>query len=109
MERKYIHRLYEYLARFIVVHDGYNFIFPQIYLPVRQTTKISMRPGSRFPSIGIERASIAQDTVANVVATVIVCSVLKDINTICMEVCYFLYTNKIHIFNSTAQNWFMLL
>ena len=79
----------------ILVSDGYNLNVLQIYIPVRQTVKISMRPGSRFPSIGIERASIAQDTVANVVATVIVCSVLKDRNKIRMQVWNFLYFNKL--------------
>ena len=47
-------------------------------LPDRQTVRISIRPGSRLPSIGIPSASIAQYTVANVVAIVIVCSVLKS-------------------------------
>ena len=45
-------------------------------LPVTQTVKISIRPGTRLPSIGMDNASIAQNTVANVVLTVIVCSVL---------------------------------
>ena len=55
-------------------------------LPVRQTVKISIRPGSRLPSIGMDRASIAQDTVANVVAIVMVCSVLKVRNRISIQV-----------------------
>ena len=36
-----------------------------------------IRPGSLFPSIGIERASIAHETVASVVVIVMVCSVLR--------------------------------
>ena len=46
-------------------------------LPVRQTVNIRIRPGSLLPSIGIERANIAHDTVASVVVIVMVCSVLK--------------------------------
>ena len=38
---------------------------------------MSIRPGSLFPSIGIERANIAHETVASVVVIVMVCSVLK--------------------------------
>lgn len=41
------------------------------------TVKMSIRPGTRLPSIGMESASIAQNTVATEVVTVIVCSVLK--------------------------------
>ena len=46
-------------------------------LPVRQTVNMRIRPGSRLPSIGIERANIAHETVARVVAMVMVCSVLE--------------------------------
>ena len=46
-------------------------------LPVRQTVNMRIRPGSRLPSIGIERANIAHETVASVVAMVMVCSVLE--------------------------------
>ena len=46
-------------------------------LPVRQTVNMRIRPGSRLPSIGIERANIAHETVASVVAIVMVCSVLE--------------------------------
>ena len=44
---------------------------------MRQTVNMRIRPGSLFPSIGIERASIAHETVASVVVIVMVCSVLK--------------------------------
>ena len=44
---------------------------------MRQTVNIRIRPGSLFPSIGIDKASIAHETVASVVVIVIVCSVLK--------------------------------
>ena len=44
---------------------------------MRQTVNMSIRPGSLFPSIGIERANIAHETVASVVVIVMVCSVLK--------------------------------
>ena len=44
---------------------------------MRQTVNMRIRPGSLFPSIGIERASIAHETVASVVVIVMVCSVLR--------------------------------
>ena len=44
---------------------------------MRQTVNIRIRPGSLFPSIGIDKASIAHETVASVVVIVIVCSVLR--------------------------------
>ena len=44
---------------------------------MRQTVNIRIRPGSLFPSIGIERANIAHETVASVLVIVMVCSVLR--------------------------------
>ena len=59
--------------------NNYKVQTTRIYnkLPVRQTVNMRIRPGSLLPSIGIERANIAHETVASVVVIVMVCSVLR--------------------------------